>query len=112
MVRYRCNVCNVFEYDDTRGDSVTSMKPGTKPEDFPDDWKCPICKSDKTHQIPLKEDVKQEEIEEIITCPHCGAKSKIIVSSVKMELGDTLGNGNGNLMNWRHIWQIFIRYLS
>jgi len=91
MTRYRCNICNVYEYDDTRGDSVTEIKPGIKPEDFPDDWRCPICKSDKTHQIPLKEDVKQEEIEEIITCPHCGAKSKIIVSSVKMELGGYLG---------------------
>jgi rubredoxin len=41
MKRYRCNICNVYEYEDTRGDSVTEIKPGIKPEDFPDDWKCP-----------------------------------------------------------------------
>jgi len=91
MTKYRCNVCNVYEYDDTRGDSVTEIKPGIKPEDFPDDWKCPICKSDKTHEIPVKEEVKQEEVQKIITCPHCGAKSKITVSSVKLELGGYLG---------------------
>lgn len=91
MVRYRCNICNVFEYDDARGDSVTSMKPGTKPGDFPDDWKCPICKSDKTHQIPIKEEVKEEKVQEIITCPHCGTKSKVTISSAKMELGGYLG---------------------
>lgn len=91
MTRYRCNVCNVFEYDDTRGDSPTGIKPGTAPEEFPDDWKCPICRSDKTHQIPAKEEVKQEEVQEIITCPHCGTKSKVTVSSMKRELGGYLG---------------------
>jgi glutamate synthase domain-containing protein 2 len=91
MTRYRCNICNVYEYEDSRGDSVTEIKPGIKPEDFPDDWKCPICKSDKTHQIPIKQKVKQEEVHEIVTCPHCGTKSKVTVSSVKPELGGYLG---------------------
>ena len=54
-MRYRCNVCNVFEYDDAIGDSTTNIKPGTKPEDFPDNWKCPVCTSDKTHLKPIKE---------------------------------------------------------
>ena len=53
MTRYRCNVCNTFEYDDTKGDSDTGIKPGTKPVEFPDDWGCPICGSDKTHLKPL-----------------------------------------------------------
>ncbi len=91
MTKYRCNICNVYEYDDTRGDSVTEIKPGIKPEDFPDDWKCPICRSDKTHQIPIQEEVTQEKIQEIITCPYCGAKSKVTLSSVRMELGGYLG---------------------
>lgn len=41
MTKYRCDICNVFEYDDTRGNSLTRIKPGTKKEDFPDEWKCP-----------------------------------------------------------------------
>jgi rubredoxin len=49
MTRYRCDVCNVYEYDDVKGDPDTNIKPGTKPEDFPDEWQCPICGSDKTH---------------------------------------------------------------
>ena len=53
MTRYRCNVCNVYEYDDVKGDPDTTIKPGTKPEDFPDEWSCPICGSDKTHLKPI-----------------------------------------------------------
>ena len=53
MTRYRCNVCNVYEYDDVNGDPDSSIKPGTKPEEFPDDWGCPICGSDKTHLKPI-----------------------------------------------------------
>ena len=37
------------KYDDEKG--MDGIESGTKPEDFPDDWKCPICKADKTHQI-------------------------------------------------------------
>ena len=77
--RYRCNVCNMFEYDETRGDSSTNIKPGTKPEDFPDDWRCPICGSDKTHLVSIKEEPKIEEHEKEVTCPQCGAKTKVTV---------------------------------
>lgn len=81
--RYRCNVCNIFEYDETRGDSNTNIKPGTKPEEFPDDWRCPICGSDKTHLAPIKEERLMEAQETEITCPECGAKTKIAVSHPK-----------------------------
>ncbi len=49
MTKYKCNICNKFEYDVEKG--MEGIEPGTKPEDFPDDWKCPICMADKTHQI-------------------------------------------------------------
>ena len=48
-MKYRCNICNVYEYDDTIGDVHTGIHPGTKPKDFPDEWRCPICAADKTH---------------------------------------------------------------
>ncbi|MCD4807206.1 MAG: rubredoxin [Methanococcoides sp.] len=84
MTEYRCNVCNVFEYDDTRGDSNTEVKPGTKPEDFPDDWRCPICGADKNHQMPAeKEKVEHVTSKEIVTCAKCGTKSKITVSALE-----------------------------
>ena len=48
-MKYRCNICNVYEYDDGIGDVHTGINPGTKPKDFPDEWLCPICAADKTH---------------------------------------------------------------
>ena len=52
MTKYKCDVCKTYEYDDSVGDEKLGVKAGTKPEDFSDDWKCPICKADKTHQKP------------------------------------------------------------
>lgn len=94
MTQYRCDVCNVFEYDDTRGNSLTGVKPGTKPEDFPDEWKCPICASDKYHLKPFKKAERVAQIDEIMTCPHCGAKSKVTISTSEMDLG-------GYLAEWK-----------
>ncbi len=94
MTKYRCNICNVFEYDDPRGDSPTGIKPGTKPENFPDDWKCPICYSDKTHLAPVKEEVIIQKKEEIMICPHCGAKNKMTISTAMIDLG-------GYLTEWK-----------
>ena len=50
MTKYKCDVCNKFKYDDEIG--MPEIEPGTRPEDFPDNWKCPICRADKTHQMP------------------------------------------------------------
>lgn len=38
MAVYRCTLCG-YEYDEE--------KEGTKFEDLPDDWKCPICMASK-----------------------------------------------------------------
>ena len=53
MAVFRCNVCNVYEYNQEKGDHKTGIEPGTHPSDFPDNWACPICTSDKTHLDPL-----------------------------------------------------------
>jgi len=70
MAKFRCDLCRVYEYDEARGDSVTGLKPNTKPEDFPDDWKCPICGANKKHLKPIKEKeepkpppIKKDEIQ-------------------------------------------------
>ncbi|MGB7054826.1 MAG: glutamate synthase-related protein [bacterium] len=83
MAKYRCNVCNVFEYDDTRGDSPTNIKPGTKPADFPDSWRCPICDSDKTHLNPIKEMTKLSTTEQTIKCPVCKTEHKISITHLE-----------------------------
>jgi len=52
MALYRCNVCNAYDYDENEGDSTMGIEPGTQPADFPENWVCPICGSDKTHLEP------------------------------------------------------------
>jgi glutamate synthase domain-containing protein 2/rubredoxin len=49
MARYRCDVCNVFEYDLAAGDPSAGIPPGTHPADLPEAWECPICGADRTH---------------------------------------------------------------
>ena len=53
MTLYRCNVCNVFEYESVLGDPPRNIPPSIEPENFPADWACPICASDHTHLIPV-----------------------------------------------------------
>ncbi|TET80000.1 glutamate synthase [candidate division TA06 bacterium] len=79
MAKYRCSVCNVFEYDETRGDSRTKIRPGTRPEDFPDDWRCPICDSDRTHLKVVRRETKLTTSERTVKCPVCGAEHKITI---------------------------------
>ncbi len=40
--KYRCSVCG-YLYDEERGDPSNGIKPGTKFEDLPETWKCPVC---------------------------------------------------------------------
>jgi flavin reductase (DIM6/NTAB) family NADH-FMN oxidoreductase RutF/rubredoxin len=42
MIKYRCTVCG-YIYDPKAGDPDGGIKPGTKFEDLPDDWVCPVC---------------------------------------------------------------------
>jgi len=84
MTLYRCNVCNVFEYDPVRGNSLTGIRPGTAPADFPDDWKCPICASDKTHLIPVAGEAEPTLHE--IPCPSCGAAISVSVAPLTGEV--------------------------
>ncbi|AGW13452.1 rubredoxin [Megalodesulfovibrio gigas] len=43
---YVCTVCG-YEYDPAKGDPDSGIKPGTKFEDLPDDWACPVCGASK-----------------------------------------------------------------
>ena len=42
MAKYVCSVCG-YEYDEAAGDQDNGIAPGTKWEDIPDDFTCPIC---------------------------------------------------------------------
>ena len=42
MDKYECTVCG-YVYDPEKGDPDGGIAPGTKWEDIPDDWVCPLC---------------------------------------------------------------------
>ncbi|MGD2269749.1 MAG: rubredoxin [Desulfobacterales bacterium] len=46
MDRYVCGVCG-YVYDPELGDPDNGVAPGTKWEDVPDDWVCPVCGASK-----------------------------------------------------------------
>ena len=41
-MKYVCDVCG-YEYDETVGDPDNGIAPGTKWEDLPEDFVCPLC---------------------------------------------------------------------
>jgi rubredoxin len=47
MDRYVCSVCG-YVYDPENGDPDNEVDPGTKFEDLPDDWECPVCGATKS----------------------------------------------------------------
>jgi len=46
MDRYVCTICG-YVYDPEQGDPDNGVAPGTKWEDVPDDWECPVCGAPK-----------------------------------------------------------------
>ena len=46
MDRYVCTICG-YVYDPEQGDPDNGVAAGTKWEDVPDDWECPVCGAGK-----------------------------------------------------------------
>ncbi|NLM49461.1 MAG: rubredoxin [Clostridiaceae bacterium] len=46
MMKYECTVCG-YVYNPEEGDEAGGIAPGTKFEDLPDDWVCPLCGAGK-----------------------------------------------------------------
>jgi rubredoxin-NAD+ reductase len=42
MKKYVCDVCG-WEYDEAEGSPEHGIAPGTKFEDLPEDFECPLC---------------------------------------------------------------------
>jgi rubredoxin-NAD+ reductase len=42
MKKYVCEVCG-WEYDEAVGDPENNISAGTKFEDLPEDFECPLC---------------------------------------------------------------------
>ena len=62
--QYVCGICQ-WVYDESKGDPDGGIAPGTRWEDIPASWKCPVCgvgKNDFTHIIRKVGSVTQEGI--------------------------------------------------
>jgi len=46
-MKYEC-ICG-YVYDETAGDSDIGISPGTKWDDLPEDFVCPVCGAGKDH---------------------------------------------------------------
>lgn len=46
MKKYTCTVCG-YVYNEATGDPDNGVAPGTKWEDLPEDWVCPMCGASK-----------------------------------------------------------------
>lgn len=47
MKQLVCSICS-YTYDEAKGIPEAGIAPGTKWKDLPEDWKCPLCRADKS----------------------------------------------------------------
>ena len=60
MKKYVCDVCG-WEYDEAVGDVEHGIAPGTKFEDLPEDFECPLCGVGKDIQSPVTRTLKNNK---------------------------------------------------
>lgn len=51
MKKFVCDICG-YVYDEALGDPDNNIAPGTKWEDVPEDWECPVCGAPKDQFSP------------------------------------------------------------
>jgi isopentenyl diphosphate isomerase/L-lactate dehydrogenase-like FMN-dependent dehydrogenase/rubredoxin len=56
-MKYICTYCNVFAYDEEKGDLNADLRPGTLVKDIYDSWRCPVCGKPKEYLKQISEDV-------------------------------------------------------
>ena len=61
MRKFKCSVCG-YIYDESKGIPEKGIAPGTKWEDIPEDFKCPVCTAPKSVFKPLEETVQKAEV--------------------------------------------------
>ena len=68
MKQMVCSICS-YTYDESKGIPESGIAPGTKWEDLPDDWKCPICGAGK-EAFREKKDSSPAKTSDISEKPH------------------------------------------
>ena len=75
MTFYLCSVCNIYVYSEEKGDPETGLESGTRVQDIPDSWRCPICNAPKDALKPI-EDSKVEDAQEKYLSYRQGLRTK------------------------------------
>ncbi|ELS4492830.1 TPA: FAD-dependent oxidoreductase [Klebsiella michiganensis] len=73
--QYICRACGLI-YDEEFGDEDSGLLPGTRFEDIPDDWECPLCGVTKTDFEPY---TKREPLVSGESIVHVAREAGIIV---------------------------------
>lgn len=55
--KYICKTCGLI-YDEADGDPDSGLAPGTRFEDIPDDWYCPLCLVSKADFVLIEDKPK------------------------------------------------------
>ncbi|MGB2332737.1 MAG: FAD-dependent oxidoreductase, partial [Litorivicinaceae bacterium] len=63
---YICRACGLI-YDQDKGDPDSGIAPGTRFEDIPDDWECPLCGVTKADFEPFEPFVAPEPAEAAVS---------------------------------------------
>ncbi|MBP2029099.1 isopentenyl diphosphate isomerase/L-lactate dehydrogenase-like FMN-dependent dehydrogenase/rubredoxin [Methanohalophilus levihalophilus] len=116
MTRWYCTVCNIYHYDDRTGDPETGIEAGTLPDDFPDDWKCPVCGATKDKLRPVDETRDQAEAsrnDKKVTVT-IAADNPLVRPELVQEYGKPLGlagigSGSSYLNNFKALEKIKLR---
>jgi isopentenyl diphosphate isomerase/L-lactate dehydrogenase-like FMN-dependent dehydrogenase/rubredoxin len=63
MSAYSCRICNIYTYDDDKGDLRIGIEPGTELADLPEGSRCPVCgaPSNSMKQIDEEETIRAVE---------------------------------------------------
>lgn len=100
MAKWLCTVCNIYVYDDERGDPATGIEPNTKLSDFPESWRCPVCGANKDRFVQISEEeywqkakayINLTEKKEVKKGILVGVDNPETVPELKQEYGVSLG---------------------
>lgn len=65
MRKFKCSICG-YVYDESAGIPEKGIPPGTRWEDLPDDFVCPVCTAPKSVFKPIEEPAPALENKEIV----------------------------------------------
>jgi len=118
MVKWLCTVCNIYIYDEDRGDPDKGIVPNTRLSELPDSWRCPVCGAAIDKFIQIHEDDNKQKATINIPDKKEGKKGILIgvdnplaSSESKQEYGKPLGlRGIGQGFSYIANFKALLRY--